>query len=148
MGKGSSYQVERVGSFIKIVDYQVYPYRLWTRCYCELVYIPFSSWYRSQWNGWALLGLPGSLIEVTEWLVGVSSHFLNLGVHHVRLLRGGRNRAENRGRRRCFSDVEMVGLQWRSHDSIGTVVDREGLIWHQCRVGVLEATSEALATTR
>lgn len=148
VGKGSSYEVERVRSFIKIVDYQVYPYRLWPRCYCELVYIPFSSWYRGQWNGWILLGLPGSLIEVTEWLVGISGHFLNLGVHHVRLLRGGRNRTENRGRRRCFSDVEMVGLQWRSHDSIGTVVDREGLIWRQCRVGVLEATGETLATTR
>lgn len=55
---------------------------------------------------------------------------------------------EDRGRRRCFPNVEMVGLQWRSLDGIRTVVDREGLIWSQCRVGVLEAAGETLATTR
>lgn len=95
-----------------------------------------------------MLGFPGSLIKVTEWLVGISGHFLDLGVHHVRLLRGGWNGTEDRGRRRCFPDVEMVGLQRGSLDGIRTVVDREGLIWRQCRVGVLEATGETLATTR
>lgn len=95
-----------------------------------------------------MLGSPGSLIEVAEWLVGISGHFLDLGVHHVRLLRGGRNGTEDRGRGGCFPDVEMVGLQWRSFDGIRTVVDREGLIWRQYRVGVFEATGETLATTR
>lgn len=95
-----------------------------------------------------MLGPPGSLIEVTEWLVGISGHFLDFGIHYVRLLRGGRNGMEDRGRRRCFPNVEMVGLQWRSLDGIRTVVDREGLIWSQYRVGVLEAAGETLVTTR
>lgn len=95
-----------------------------------------------------MLGLPGSLIEVTKWLVGISGHLLDLGVHNVRLLRGGRNGTENRGGRWCFSDIEMVGLEWRPLEGIGTVVDGEGLIWRQCGVGVLEGTGKTLARTR
>lgn len=95
-----------------------------------------------------MLGFPGSLIEVTEWLIRISGHFLDLGVHHVCLLRSGGDGTENRGRRRRFSDVEMVGLDWGSLDGIGTVVDGEGLIWRQCRVGIIEGTGETLATPR
>lgn len=94
-----------------------------------------------------MLGLPGGLVEVTKWLVGISGHFLDLGVHHVRLLSGGRDGMENGGRRRYFCDVETVGLDWRPLDGIGTVVDGESLIWRQCWVGVLEGTGETLATS-
>lgn len=94
------------------------------------------------------MGHPGSLIEVTEWLVGVSCQLLGLGVDHMCLLGDGRDGTENRRRRRCFFDVEMVRLERRSLDGIGTVVDGEGLIRRQCWVGVLEGTGETLATTR
>lgn len=95
-----------------------------------------------------MLGLPGSLVEVTEWFVGVSCHLLDLCVDHMCLLRDGRDGTENRRRRRCFSDVEIVRLERRSVDGIRTVVDGEGLIRRQRWVGVLEGTGETLATTR
>ena len=95
-----------------------------------------------------MLGLPGSLIEVTEWLVGMSCHLLDLGIHHMCLLCDGRDGTENRRCRRYFSDVEMVCLERRSLDGIGTVIDGEGLVRRQCWVGVLKGTGETLATTR
>ena len=86
------------------------------------------------------------MVEVTEWLVGISCHFLDFGIDHMCLLRRGRNGTEDRRSRRCIFDVEMVDLEWRFLHSIGMVVDGECLLGSQCRVSILKGTSETLAT--
>lgn len=97
-----------MGTLVKIVHDQVYPYRLWPCGECELVRIPAVTWEGNQWDWRVLLGFPGGMVEVSEGDVVVSCQFLDFGVDDVCFLGFRGELFEDGGSRGHIFEVDFV----------------------------------------